>query len=253
MRLALGTAVVILLGTGALFAQPTVGEPFAPSLELAPGERFEPDESPDWEQVVGDSLRLRAFRPGEVTITGEVIGEDGTSRRVSFVQQIGSVLVEGETEPSALANPVLRRQDPTGWILGGLATLAALFLWLPLLRRPTAGTYGVEPPRDPREVFLAAIEEARRSRTPFADLADATRRYLFALDRSLDPALTSTELVRLVGEEWGEDRAALERILSAGDLEKFSPWGSPARTEAMVRAARGLTGQRDPINGESAA
>lgn len=224
-------------------AAATVGEPFTLPIELAPGERFEPDSSADWELVTGsreERVTVRAFRAGEISIEGTVISTDETSRRVSVPVVIESVLVSDDLEPSPLADPVLPARSPLGWIVSGLVGLAALLLWVPLFR--TGGEVERAAPVvvvAPREEFFDAIDRARKSEKPLAAIADATRRYLSRVDPKLARDLTSFELMSLLESAMlAAERAPIRSVLDAGDLEKFSPWGSDARVEEIAGQAR---------------
>lgn len=216
--------IFMLLVVTATFqpATPTVGDPITIQFE----QRVTLDPSEEYEVISqdGPTVVVRTFRPEPFDMAGVA----GRIRFRRLTIPVTSVLAsEDELEPAPLKPPA---ETPASkrplWFIGGAAAVAAL-AWLAalLLARRAMAPVVVVPQLDPAEQFRLTVDQLRRNRARpgrWADLADATRRYLAATDPALPLELTTTEvLVR-------SSRDSIDSILHQGDLEKFSPWGAPA-------------------------
>ncbi|HUO84718.1 MAG TPA: hypothetical protein VM534_06340 [Thermoanaerobaculia bacterium] len=229
---------------GSAAAVPTVGEPFAIDYPIEQGARLLPDpgQSQDWEVISqnGSHVVLRAFRPGDLELRFEIVDRFGRARSLVIPQTIQSVLAEGETDPSPLSGPVPPRIQPIGWILPAVAALAALLLWLPLLRVGKVVEKEGSPIR--RLTFREELERIRAlepNAKRYTELADALRALLPELDGDLGRELTSAEIIEMtrlrMSRRYGE---ALAVVLRFGDREKFSGWGAdPSRFDEVFMLA----------------
>lgn len=227
---------------------PTVGDPVAIEVDLEPGEvvTLGPVEGVEMIEQSPDRVLVRSFRPGTIRVPLVVTGNDAQTRELVTEIQVASVLRgEDDLEPSPLAPPIPPPPNRVAWVAIAIASAAAVFVWLGLLRRPEPlpGTSRVS--LSASEELLRAIARVRQmspSDERFATLSDATRRFLSRVDPDLDRALTTRELIeRLRGRfpEWLiED---VSDVLSEGDYAKFSPWGGRSgRFETIVKEANDL-------------
>ena len=194
--------------------RPTVGDPI--TVQFPAPVTVQP--SGDYEVVAqrGATVIVRTFEPRTFTLRtsgGEVM------------IPVHSVLKQGDKlEPAPLAPPRVEPYPRTPWIAMAIAAAVAAAAWTAVFllarkRKP-------EP-----EVVIDPAEELRRARN-WAELADATRRYLAATDPRLGVELTTRELLARC------DDPTIAEILRQGDLQKFSPWGAaPGDFEDLARRA----------------
>ena len=198
--------------------RPTVGDPI--TVNLPPATTVQP--SSDYEIVArrGDTIVVRSFEPKTFTLhtsDGEVM------------IPVASVLEKGDMlEPAPLKPPRAEPYPRLPFIAIGIAALIAiaawaLVFWLARRRRVAQPEIVLDP------------AEAMRGARDWAELADATRRYLASTDPRLGLELTTRELLAI----WNEPLIA--EILRQGDLQKFSPWGAaPGDFDALARRALAL-------------
>jgi hypothetical protein len=133
-------------------------------------------------------------------------------------------------EPAPLKPPVPKGPSRVPLVAIAIAAVIAAVSWAGVIhlarrRLPRAA----EPPVPPVEKFRAAVHALRAGggEGRWAGLADASREYLAAMDASLGEELTTSELLRALEGRAGAPTSFVAEILRQGDLEKFSPWGSP--------------------------
>jgi len=197
--------------------RPTVGDPitvnFPTPVVVQPGREYE---------IVarrGNSVIVRTFEPKTFALHTSV-GD--------VMIPVRSVLRPNDTlEPAPLVPPRAERYPRMPFMAMAVAAVMAILAWagvLVLARRPVA-----QP-----EIVLDPAEQLRAARD-WAQLADATRRYLAATDPRLGLELTTRELLVRC------DDPTVAEILRQGDLQKFSPWGAaPGDFDALARRALAL-------------
>ena len=233
--------ILLLLIVTATFrpAVPTVGDPitvrFEEPVTLDPSEAYE---------VVsrnGNEVVIRTFRPEPFELAGVV----GNVRFRKLMVPVGSVLAADDRgEPAPLKPPAepVRSRRPLQAIVS--ATVAALALWTAVIlmaRRRTHVTESV-PEIPAAERFRLAVETLQRDPRQsdrWALLADATRRYLAAIEPGLGLELTTSEFLRATRNTNLPVQDVIAVILRQGDLEKFSPWGATA-TDFETTSTRAL-------------
>lgn len=252
--------IFLLLVVTATFqpAAPTVGDPI--TIQFSGPVVLDP--SPDYEIVSQEGSRvvIRTFEPRPFAISGKT----GDVVFRNMLVPMRSVLrPDDNMEPAPLTPPRAPQYPRAPFVAIAVAAAAAVLSWIAviLLARRKVALSIVAAPVAPAERFRAAIESLRRNdRAPhrWARLADETRIYLASLDAALGTELTTTELL----SRFGEDEARVEdahdsnpstldsrsstlyhvaAILHQGDLEKFSPWGAPARDfDSLASAALAL-------------
>lgn len=227
--------LVLALVTATLHpAQPAVGDHITVTFP-APVVL---DASPSYTVVAraGNRVVLQTFEPKPFTISGTM----GSVRFRNMRVPVRSVLKQGDDMlPAPLAPPREVAYPPALFIAIGvvvlcaIAAVLALWWWRTRKRAPAV----VEPPLSADERFRRAVTTLRANPTyahRWAALANETRAFLAATRPHLGTDLTTTELLRRLGEE----AELVREILRQGDLEKFSPRGAPARDfdELAMRA-----------------
>jgi hypothetical protein len=210
--------------------RPTVGDPitvtFPAPVTVQPAK--------DYEVVAhrGNQVVVRTFEAKTFTLRtsgGEVI------------IPVHSVLkANDKLDPAPLKPPRAERYPRAPFIAIAIAAAAAIAAWIAVVvlarrRRPKP-----EIIVDPTEQFRATVLALRAGR--WADLADATRRYLAATDPRLGMELTTRELLSECGGRAAAfDCPTIAEILHQGDLQKFSPWGAaPGDFAALARRVLAL-------------
>ena len=213
-------------------ARPTVGDPITVTFP-AP---VTVQQSEDYEVVArrGNSVVVRSFEPKPFvmhTSGGEVI------------IPVHSVLqANDKLDPAPLKPPRAEGYPRMPFMAIGIAAAAAIAAWVAVIMLARRRTPKPEIVLGPAEQFRASVAEARG----WADLADATRRYLAAPDPRLGSELTTRELLARC------DDPTVAEILRQGDLQKFSPWGAaPGDFAALARRALALI--PEPVAEEKAA
>lgn len=204
---------------------PTVGDPI--TIEFPAPVVLDP--SPAYEVVSGGTTTfiIRSFDPKPFALSGQM----GNIRFRNLIVPMKSVLQPMDSmEPAPLRPPVSNEPSRVPLIAIAAAAAIAALAWagvVLLARRllPRAA----EPPMPPVEKFRAAVRALRSASGEgrWAGLADASRQYIAAMDSSLGEELTTSELLRAMEGRAGAPTPLLAEILRQGDLEKFSPWGSP--------------------------
>jgi hypothetical protein len=183
-------------------AAPTVGDPIAIHFAVAPNERVVVTPSPDYEIVSADRDRVvvRTFRPEPFKLHGVIAGPAGTRRFDDLPIKTRSVLKPNESlAPSPLEPPRREPWPKLPFVVGGLvllAIVAAIALYIRRRRRrPQLAPEAI--PLDPPEVeFRKTLAALAASNIPrWAELADATRRYLGRVAPELGPELTTAQLL----------------------------------------------------------
>ena len=202
-------------------ARPTVGDPitvnFPAPVTVQPAKEIE---------VVaqrGNQVIVRSFEPKPFTLRtsgGEVI------------IPVHSVLeANDKLDPAPLKPPRAEGYPRAPFIAIAIAAAAAIAAWIAVILLARRRTPKPEIVVDPADQFRGAVIAARG----WAELADATRRYLAATDSRLGMELTTRELLGR------NDDPTLAEILRQGDLQKFSPWGAaPGDFHAVARRALAL-------------
>ena len=197
-------------------ARPTVGDPI--TIDFASPTVVDP--SPDYEVVSRSANRvvIRTFVPHAIAVTGQA-----AQGPVSIMIPIHSVLKpDDKLEPAPLKPPRPEPWPRLPFIAIGVAALAAITAWTAVVllakRRAPMPRVVVAP----LDAFRARVLALQRDAAPmrWARLADAVRAYLASVRADLGAELTTSELVRRIDDD------AVARILSQGDLEKFSQWGA---------------------------
>lgn len=204
-------------------ARPTVGDAitvtFPAPVTVQPAKEFE---------VIaqrGNQVVVRTFEPKTFTLrtsAGEVI------------IPVHSVLqANDKLDPAPLKPPRAEGYPRAPFIAIAIAAAAAIAAWVAVVLLARRRTPKPEIIVDPAEQFRTTVLALRRDR--WADLADATRRYLAATDPQLGMELTTRELLAR------NDDPTVAEILRQGDLQKFSPWGAaPGDFAALARRALAL-------------
>lgn len=244
--------MTLLVVSSAAVAQngpgPTVGDPITITLDLAEGEHVSLDSAGEVDliQQEGGRVTVRGFRPGTHVLRFLVTDESGSTRELTSAIEITSVLHEDDDlEPAPLAPPVPLSPNRVAWIANGVAAAAAAAVWLYLLWMPRARRSGTIRTTSAADELMQAIERVRRmspSDDRFATLSDAARQFLSRVDPRFGRALTTTELIALLGTQLPERLVGEVRdVLSEGDYAKFSPWGGrAARFHLVVEEAADL-------------
>lgn len=229
--------------------RPTVGDPITIVFPEAEGGTIRVEESSEYEiiSVEGNRAVVRSFRPGEISVKGDVHhGRD----RYSFPGleiTIESVLEENDAlEPAPLRPPAdLPANRAAWWSIGIALTLAAL-LWalVARMREPPAAADAGPPRAAPATELLQALEAARRLEPAAARIAvgSAAREFLSRIRPEWSLDLTSRELRRALADGGVPEQksATIAALLREADLEKFSPWGAAEDRDALIEAARSL-------------
>ena len=216
-------------------AAPTVGDPITIQFEHA--VTLDPSEQYEVISQDGPTVVVRTFRPEPFELAGVV----GNIRFQRLAIPVTSVLEpDDQLQPAPLKAPVQPAASRRPFIAIGGAAAAAALAWLAawLLARRAMTPRAVVPPLDPAEQFRLTVGQLRRNGSQpgrWAELADATRRYLANTDPALRLELTTSELLARSSQE------ALRTVLHQGDLEKFSPWGAAAADfDVIAQRALGL-------------
>lgn len=203
--------------------RPTVGDPitvtFPAPVTVQPAKEYE---------VVaqrGNQVTVRTFEPKTFTLRtsgGEVI------------IPVHSVLkANDKLDPAPLKPPRAEKYPRAPFIAIAIAAAAAIAAWIAVFLLARRRKAKPEIIVDPTAQFRATVLALRADR--WADLADATRRYLAATDPRLGMELTTRELLSR------NDDPTVAEILRQGDLQKFSPWGAaPGDFAALARRALAL-------------
>lgn len=179
----------------------------------------------------GNRLLVRSFRPGTLSLDGQLVRKAGSSR-LALNLTVHSVLAPNDAmEPAPLQPPRPLPPNRAARIAIAIAAALALSSWLAALllsRRRSETT----PERMvvPIEEFRNALVRAARTRDPnerLIQLAAATRIYLARSREELGTELTTFELARRLPP--AEARDTILELLTAADLAKFSPWGAENR------------------------
>ncbi|MEO8215830.1 MAG: hypothetical protein ABI718_01990 [Acidobacteriota bacterium] len=232
-------------------ASPSVGDPITLEYQLAPGQRLTLRPSPDFEIVSsGDrSFVVRAFQTGKFIPEGMVSGPSEKRERVRGpLVTIRSVLAkDDQLKPAPLHPPVPLPRNRAADVALAAAAIAAMAAWacVALLSR-RRGSGSVQASRlSPDEEFfetLQALRDAADNPQLLIAVADASRRYLSRVEERWGRELTTFELLGQAGGALPEHTLrSLRHILTAADLEKFSPWGSRVSGfRQFVEEARGI-------------
>lgn len=178
----------------------------------------------------GGRVVVRTFEPKPFSMSGTM----GKVRFRNLVVPVKSVLKPQDSlQPAPLVPPRPVPYPRAPFVAIAIAAAVAALAWLAAWWRSRRAVIPAEPvlPADVR--FRRSVEAARTKPARWAALADATRAYLAAVRPRLGTELTTTELLRRLGDSTVED------ILRQGDLEKFSPSG-PAPLDFDVLAVRAL-------------
>jgi hypothetical protein len=207
--------------------RPTVGDPITVNF-AAP---VTVEASKEYEIVArrGNSVVVRTFEPKSFmlhTSAGDVM------------IPVHSVLQPNDKlTPAPLKPPRPEPYPRAPFVAMAIAALAAIAAWTAVILLARRRTPKPEIVLDPAERFRRSVMATR----DWADLADATRRYLAATDPRLGMELTTRELLAR------RDDATIAEILRQGDLQKFSPWGAaPADFDALAQRALALIPAPDP-------
>ena len=217
--------------------QPAVGDLI--TVEFSEPVKIERSDKYEIVSQQGNRYVIRTFKPQAFDFGGVTI-------------PVRSVLAPNDTlEPAPLKPPVDIPMPRSPFYAIGIAAAAAALTWLlaVFLARRTAQQAIVMPAIPAAEQFrrkVAALRDDTRRAQRWAALADATRAYLAAEHSDLGLELTTRELLQR------NSSVPLAEILHLGDLEKFSPWGAPARDFASV-ADRALSLIPEPPREEVAA
>jgi hypothetical protein len=243
-------ALTLLLVFTATFrpAHPHVGDPIVIDFPTPVAV----DSSPHYEVLTQSGSRavVRTFEPRPFSLSGR----SGDVAFRNLVVPVESVLKsKDDVQPSPLVPPVVtpypRIVTPVLAATAGLAALVWLAVILLARRAVAEATMAPSVPPDQRyRLKVAALRDSSQRIRRWAELADATRSYLAAIDPMLGAELTTTDVEqRLEGnafwvrsaERWPAHGAAtVMEILRQGDLEKFSPWGaSPADFVSLANRA----------------
>jgi hypothetical protein len=131
-------------------------------------------------------------------------------------------------DPAPLKPPRTEKYPRAPFMAMAIAAAAAIAAWVAVILLARRRTPMPAVVVDPTEQFRTGVAAARG----WADLADATRRYLAATDPRLGSELTTRELLAR------NDDPTVAEILRQGDLQKFSPWGAaPGDFAALARRA----------------
>jgi hypothetical protein len=185
-------------------ARPTVGDLVTVRFAVAPDERVVVTPSPDYELVSTgrDQVVVRTFRPQPFKLHGVISGPAGARRFDELTIEAGSVLKPNAPMTPAPLEPPHREPWPKlPFLLAGLLLfliVAAIVLWIRHRRRHAAAPVTAAVPLDPPDVELRkALDAIAASGRPrWAELADATRRYLGRVAPELGPELTTSQLLR---------------------------------------------------------
>ena len=256
--------IPLLLLVTAFFhpAQPTVGDPIVIDFR----QPVVLDASPEFDilSVRGSHVVIRTFEPRPFVISGRV----GNVVFRNMVVPVRSVLKpRDDLKPAPLKPPRKEAYPRLPFMLIGIAALLAVGAWTAviILERRAAAAKVVEPPMPADVRFrtkVIALRDDVRGQPRWAQLADATREYLAAVDPNLGIELTTREVLERLGvaqtllsvpAQSGVPvpHQTVAAILRQGDLEKFSPWGAlPANFAAL--ADRALELAPEPVLEEAA-
>lgn len=217
-------APLILLATITFTpARPTVGDPITVTFP-AP---VTVQQSKDFEIVAqrGNQVVVRTFEPKPFVLH---------TSASDVVIPVHSVLQGNDKlDPAPLKPPRAEEYPRAPFIAIGIAAAAAIAAWAAVILLARRRTPKPEIVVDPTEQFRTTVLTLRGER--WADLADATRRYLAATDPRLGMELTTRELLAR------NDDPTVAEVLRQGDLQKFSPWGAaPGDFAALARRALAL-------------
>jgi hypothetical protein len=224
--------IVALLTVTLQPAAPTVGDPITVTFD-APVVL---DRSESYEVVGQQGARVvvRTFEPKPFAMSGTMSGAGGNVRFRNLIVPVKSVLEpKDQLKPAPLVPPRPVPYPRAPFVAIAIAAAVALLAWVAAWWTSRRAVVREEPalPADVR--FRRAVEAARAKPARWAALADATRVYLAATRSGLGTQLTTTELLRRLGDPVVED------ILRQGDLEKFSTSG-PAPLDFDRLAAQAL-------------
>jgi hypothetical protein len=215
-------SVVLLAAITFTPQRPTIGDPITVNFDRP----IVVQPSKEYEIVArrGSSVIVRTFEPKTFalhTSDGEVM------------IPVHSVLKPNDKlDPAPLVPPRAEPYPRAPFVAIGIAALAAIAAWCGVWLLSRRRAPKPEIVIDPADRFRAALLEVRRD--DWALLADATRRYLAAIDPRLGAELTTRELLTRC------DDVTVAQILRQGDLQKFSPWGA-APGDATLLAERART------------
>jgi hypothetical protein len=244
--------IVFLVALTATFhpPAPSVGDPITIEFRQQPVVL---DPSSEYEIVSQEGSRVvvRTFQPRPFALSGRV----GNVYFRNLHVPVRSVLrVNDPLDPAPLKPPQVPPAPRLPWIATGIAALVAALAWAVVVvaerRRDRARI--VEPELAPAERFRRTVQtlcsDTRRAQR-WAELADATRRFLASLSPHLGVELTTAELLPRLD---AVHTAIVAEVLRQGDLEKFSPWGpQPRDFDGVANAA--LTLIPEPVVVEEAA
>ncbi|MEK6371712.1 MAG: hypothetical protein AABO58_03355 [Acidobacteriota bacterium] len=204
-------------------ARPTVGDPISVTFP-AP---VTVQQSKDYEVISqrANVVVVRTFEPKPFVLH---------TSASDVVIPVHSVLqTNDKLDPAPLKPPRAEGYPRAPFIAIAIAAAAAIAAWVGVVLLARRRTPKLEIVVDPTEHFRATVLALRGER--WADLADATRRYLAATDPRLGMELTTRELLAR------NDDPSVAEILRQGDLQKFSPWGAaPGDFAALARRALAL-------------
>jgi hypothetical protein len=222
-------------------AAPTVGDlvhvEFAEAVVL--------DASKEHEVVKQEGRRVvvRTFLPEPIKLSGTM----GNIRFSGMEIPVRSVLEPNdEMRPAPLKPPAEPGASKTPLVAIASAAALAALAWLAVVIRARRRKAAVQPEivRAPADEFRFIVESLRRApheHDRWAALADATRRYIAAIEPRAGLELTTAEFLRVYPSD------IVRLILRQGDLEKFSPWGAAASDfDLMARRALDLV-PREPV------
>lgn len=228
-------------------AAPTVGDRIV--VQFQAPVRLEASESYEIVEQQGSRAVVRSFQPKPFSLRGTA----GGVRFENLVVPMKSVLQpKDDLKPAPLVPPRPVAYPRAPFYAIGIAALVAVLAWLAAWWASKRKIATIEPavPADVRfRKTVEALRANRARRFRWADLADATRVYLAATRPDHGTELTTAELLRRLSPD---DAAIIRDILRQGDLEKFSPWGAPAR-DFDALATQALELARVPEEAEVAA
>ena len=204
-------------------ARPTVGDPI--TVNFPAPVTVKPSKEYEILAQQGNRVVIRTFEPKTFVLH--------TSASDVMIP-VHSVLTSNDKlDPAPLKPPRMEPYPRRPFLAIAAAALAAIAAWTAVVLLARRRIPRPEIVVDPGEQFRRSVLAMRRDR--WADLADATRRYLAATDPRLGMELTTRELLART------DDPTIAEILRQGDLEKFSPWGAaPGDFQALARRALSL-------------
>jgi hypothetical protein len=212
-------------------AAPAVGDRITVTFD-APVTSVDRSEAFEVVEQQGTRVVVRTFEPKPFAMSGTM----GKVRFRNLIVPVRSVLKpKDDLTPAPLMPPKPIAYPRLPFVAIGIAAVLAALAWFSAWWASRRKAIRTEPalPADVR--FRRTVEALRTNTQPkrWAALADATRVYLAATRPGLGTELTTTELLRRLGN------AIVEDILRQGDLEKFSPYG-PAPLDFDALASRAL-------------